>query len=105
MGFAIGTQKEKLEEKEINGHYQKVAVGCWFTAKGRVIPKMLKYEDKDGLRHTLNDIHVLRSEQKHYAGIFMQKYDCCVVTNGQMRNFLLLYHPGENTWDMVSPEA
>ena len=101
MGFALEAQKEKLQEREIKGQHHKVAVGCWFTAKGRAIPQMLKYEDEEGMRHTVEHIQVRKTEQKHFAGILMQRYDCCAVVNGVNREFLLLYHLGENTWDMV----
>ncbi len=101
MGFAIGTQKEKMQEHTIRGHYQKVAVGCWFTATGRSIPQKLKYEDEDGVRHVVDNIQVIKSDQKHYAGILAQRYDCSAIIHGINREFTLLYHPGENTWDMI----
>ena len=104
MGFAVGMEKEKLQEKEVRGRYVKVAVGCWFTSTGKAIPKMLKYEDEEGMRHLMNDIQVLKTEQKYYAGILSQKYVCSAVVDDQEQNFILLYHPGDSTWDMVLPD-
>ena len=104
MGFVVGTQEEKLHEKPVKGQYRKAAVSCWFTVKGRAIPQMLKFEDEEGFRHKIEHIRVLKSEQKCYAGIQMQRYDCEAEINGVMRAFTLLYHPGENTWDMVLRE-
>lgn len=101
MGFAMEPQEAKLQERAVKGQYRKVAVGCWFTSTGRAIPQMLKYEDEEGLRHRIEHIQVLKSDQKHYAGIFMQRYDCRAEFNGIRKEFLLLYHPGENVWDMV----
>lgn len=101
MGFGLGMETEKLQERAVNGRYMKVAVGCWFTSTGKAIPKMVKYEDEEKLQHTLNRIEVLKSDKKHYAGIYSQRYDCCVVEAGVRRYFTLLYHPGDNTWDMV----
>lgn len=101
MGFAIGMEEEKLQEKAVKGQYVKVAVGCWFTSTGKAIPKMLKYEDDAGMRHMMNEIQVLKTEQKYYAGILSQKYVCRAVVDGRGQEFILLYHPGENTWDMV----
>ena len=34
MGFAIGMEEEKLQEKSIRGTPQKVAADCWFTSNG-----------------------------------------------------------------------
>lgn len=104
MGFAMETQEEKLQEKAVKGRYREVAVGCWFTAKGRAIPQMLKYEDEEGFRHTIENIQVLKSEKKHYAGILMQRYACRTEINGIQQEFTLLYHPDMNTWEMVWPE-
>ena len=101
MGFAIGAQEEKRQEHAVRGHYQKVAVGCWFTSTGRAIPQKLKFEDEEGFRHMVDEIQVIKSDQKHYAGILAQRYDCRAVIYGMYRDFTLLYHPGENTWDMV----
>lgn len=104
MGFAIETQEAKRQERAVRGHYQKVAVGCWFTSTGRSIPQKLKFEDEEGIRHVVDNIQVIKSDQKHYAGILAQRYDCRAVIHGISREFILLYHPGENTWDMVLPD-
>lgn len=104
MGFAIGMTGEKLQEKAVKGHYQKVAVGCWFTSTGRAIPQMVKYEDEAGFRHMLSNIRVVESEQKYYAGVLSQKYICTSIIDERKQDFILLYHPVENTWDMVLPE-
>lgn len=104
MGFAIGMEEEKLQEKAIRGVPHKVAADCWFTSTGKMIPRMIKYEDADGVRHLLKDIEVLKSDKKYYAGILMHRYDCRAVVNNRMQNFILCYHPESNTWDMIVPE-
>lgn len=101
MGFAMEAQEERLQEKAVEGQYREVAIDCWFTAKGRVFPQMLKYEDDEGLRHKIEHIRVLKTEKKHYAGILTHRYDCCAEINGVLREFILLYHPDKNTWEMV----
>lgn len=101
MGFMVGTQSEKLQEKTVNGHLKKVAVDCWFTSEGRTMPRFVKYEDEDGCRQILNDIEVIKSNQKLYAGITVQRYDCRAIDAGKVKEFVLLFHPGKNTWDMV----
>lgn len=103
MGFVVTSQEEKKQEAGIRGHYRKVAVGCWFTSTGRAIPKMVRYEDDEGIRHIMEHIQVLKTDQKHYAGIRLQRYDCRTTINGIQIDFILLYHPAENLWDMVLP--
>lgn len=101
MRFGIGEEREIVQERPFQGQWQKVAVGCWFTSTGKAIPKMIKYEDKDGVRHLLCDIHILKSEQRFYAGILSRRYQCSAVIDGMMKNFDLIYHPADNTWDMI----
>lgn len=101
MAFGNGMEEEKLQEKAIAGRYQKVAVGCWFTSTGRGIPKLVKYEDEAGFRHTLDHIQVIRTEQKYYGGILSRKYVCSAVVGERKQDFILLYYPVENTWDMI----
>lgn len=101
MGYVAEIDGERLDEPAIRGRYHKVAVDCWFTSQGKSIPHRLKYQDQDGVVHMLPEIRILRSERKYYAGILLQKYDCSAIVEGRQQNFLLLYHPGENRWDMV----
>lgn len=105
MGFVIETVKEKPQERAVNGCYWKAAVGCWFTSTGRAIPMLVKYEDEDGIRHMLKDIHVRKTEQKYYAGILSRRYECTVTVGGQKHDFTLLYHPETGIWDLVLPET
>ena len=53
MGFTVEAGKEKKEEHAVSGKYQKVAVDCWFTSTGRVMPKLIKYMDEEGCLQTL----------------------------------------------------
>ena len=62
MGFAVGMEEEKLQEKAIRGVPHKVAADCWFTSTGKMIPRMIKYEDADGVRHLLKEIEVIKSD-------------------------------------------
>ncbi len=97
MGFAVGMEKERLQEKAVRGRYVKVAVGCWFTSTGKAIPKVLKYEDEEGMRHLMNDIQVLKTEQKYYAWILRHKYVCQAVLGTRSEEFVLLYFPVEHS--------
>lgn len=101
MGFTVGSGKEKMQEKAVQGHFHKVAVGCWFTASGKGIPQLLKYEDGEGCLKMIKDICVLKSEQKYYAGVLSRKYWCRAVFEGREKDFTLLYYPESNSWDMV----
>lgn len=102
MGFIAGSGTEILEERGIRGRRQKVAVDCWFTSTGRVIPRMVKYEDEEGCLQVLRDIRITGQEQKKYAGIYCQRFDCETAVEGRKYEFTLLFHCREHTWDMVT---
>ena len=104
MGFVVSSGTEILEEKGIQGCWQKVAVDCWFTSTGRAIPRMVKYEDQDGCLQVLRDIQVIKQDQKNYAGIYCQRFDCRTQLEGRQYDFILLFHANEHTWDMVIRE-
>lgn len=104
MGFVMEQMEEQLKGKELAGKRYSVAVSCWFTDKGRVIPRYVQYEDEQGESHLLQRIAIKTTEQKYYAGIPLLKFDCSVVIEGQEYPFILLYHPKENSWEMLLPE-
>lgn len=86
------------------GRYRTVAVDCWFTATGKAIPRMIKYQDDEGCIHLLKELQVHQSDRRQSLGILVQSYECSVAIGGVRRHFTLLYHPGENTWDMALHE-
>lgn len=104
MGFVVEAKKEFGEERAVRGHYKKVAVGCWFTSTGRGIPQLVKYEDEEGCIRTLSNIQVFKTDQKNYAGIRTQRFDCSAIVDGREQLFTLLYHLENNLWDLVLPE-
>ncbi|HIS32080.1 MAG TPA: hypothetical protein IAB44_11120 [Candidatus Limivivens intestinipullorum] len=101
MSFLLEGQEERLQERRVAGKYRKAAVSCWFTSKGRSIPQLVKYEDEEGRIRCIRQIRLLKAEEKYFAGIRMKRYDCCSQEDGIRRNFILLYHVEEGTWDLV----
>ena len=101
MLYAMDTGKEKTHERAIEGKYLKAAVECWFTSSGRTIPQRLKYEDDDGILHTLDKIRLIRMEQKHYAGVYLKRYDCCAMVEERMQGFTLVFNPESGVWKIV----
>lgn len=104
MAFAQGPVEEKLQDREVRGRQKRVAVDCWFTSTGRTMPHMMKFENEEGCRQVVDHIHVVKQEQKHYAGIYCHRFDCKALVNGVEREFTLLFHPKEHLWDLVLPD-
>ena len=99
MGFSLEQQNEILQEKTVIGQYHKVA------ASGRSIPKIVKYEETDGSLRTLNDIHIIKSEQKYYSGVLSRKYVCRSIVDWIETEFILFYHPESGIWHMVTADS
>ena len=76
MSMGIGTNTQNPDEGELKRDLEKIACGVWFTSTGSVMPKLVKYQDDEGLLHTISQIHVLIQEKKYYCGIPIQEYRC-----------------------------
>ncbi len=104
MGFSLEPQREKLQERRAQGSFRNVAVMCWFTSSGKAIPKLIKYEDENGVRHTVNHIEIISYDKKFYAGIDALKYKCRAEFTGIMKEFILMFHPDGTIWEMAISE-
>ncbi len=105
MGFCAGSEGNISDERGRSGRRQRVAVDCWFTATGRTMPRMVKYEDEDGCLQTLRDIYIVKQDQSHYVGIYCQQFYCRAVVDGKARDFILFFHSKNHTWDMMVPDS
>lgn len=98
MSMGIGINTQKPDEGKLKGELEAVACGVWFTSKGRILPKLVKYQDKEGCLHTISQIRVITTEKKYYCGIPLQEYRCSTILNGREYYFRLYYYPEENCW-------
>ena len=101
MSFAIKRNIEKLQEKSLSGTQREAAVDCWFTATGRGMPRLVKMKDDAGALLTLENIRVLKTEQKFYGGILARKCWCETVADDYKIEFILLFYPEENRWKVM----
>ena len=53
MGMGIGTNAQNPDQGELTRKLEEIACGAWFTSKGTTIPKMVKYQDEEGLIHSI----------------------------------------------------
>ena len=78
----------------------EVACGVWFTSTGTAMPKMIKYEDDEGMICSVGQIHVQTREKKYYCGIPIHEYRCSTVAQGKEYLFRLYYYAEENQWKL-----
>ena len=82
MGMGIGINTERPDEGRIKGFQEPVACYVWFTSTGKVMPKRLKYQRKDGSIGQIDHIHVMTSQHKNYCGIPTIEYECnCMIAD------------------------
>lgn len=98
MAFGIGINSIKADAGSVRGTQQKIACECWFTSTGRIMPLMLKIEDKNGEIRTIRDITVHSQEKKRYAGVPSIEYDCTLAFCGRCIRAWLIYYPAESRW-------
>lgn len=98
MAFETGMNMELPDEGKIKGRQEEVACSCWFTSKGRTIPKMVKFQDAEGGLHELNSIRVAYTQKKRYCGIPALEYACDTVIEGKKWSFKLIFYIEECRW-------
>ncbi len=105
MNMGIGINDAASDEGALTGHQEPVACFVWFTAKGRILPKMLKYQEADGTLRTLGPIRVHAAERKNYCGIPTIRYTCSAQVEGKETAFTLLYYMERQEWKLLlAPE-
>jgi len=101
MGFRLGDIAEKTENGTLRGIQREIACECWFTSKGKTIPKIIKVMDEEGMLHTIRDIQVLTSEEKTYSGIKTVEHLCRINLGGRLETVKLVFTKESCKWVIV----
>lgn len=101
MSMGIGINAAPPDAGVIAGELRPVACGVWFTSAGAVMPKLLKFEDEQGVIQTMEHVHVITSEKKRYCGIPVMEYRCSAEFGGMLCTFELLYYMERQEWKML----
>ena len=100
MGMGIGINTQQADEGAIKRKMEEIACGVWFTCRGAAIPKLIKYQDEEGMIHSISPIQVLSKEKKYYCGIPIQEYRCRTVSRDREYLFRLYYYMETNCWKL-----
>lgn len=102
MAFGTGMRLPyRGDEGAERGLLREAAVKCWFTAGGRAIPLSMKIREADGTIRTVDEIGVLHSEKKFYAGIPVWEYHCAADLGAGARNCVLRFYPERCMWRIL----
>jgi hypothetical protein len=89
----------------IKGVQREIACGCWFTSQGKSIPKLIKVMDEEGKLHIIDQVEVLYSEEKNYAGIPTVEHVCKLILGEREATVKLIYAKDSCRWTIVSGAA
>lgn len=98
MSMGIGINAQHPDQGELKRNLEEIACGAWFTSKGAVLPKLIKYQDSEGMIHSISQIQVLTREERYYCGIPIQEYRCSTVSENREYFFRLYYYPKTSCW-------
>lgn len=100
MSMGIGINTRNPDEGELKRDLEEIACMVWFTSKGAAMPKLVKYQDKEGMIRSITPIQVLTHEKKFFCGIPIQEYRCSTVWRDQEYLFRLYYYMETNCWKL-----
>lgn len=101
MGMGIGINDTAPDEGKIKGKQEPVACSVWFTSKGKIMPKMMKYQESDGEIVTVYRIHVISSSKKNYCGIPTIEFECESTIGRYSTKFHLYYYIERQEWKVI----
>lgn len=101
MGFRLGDIIDKTERGTLRGIQREIACECWFTSKGKTIPKIIKVMDEEGMLHTIYDVQLLTSEEKTYSGIQTVEHLCKIRLGDHMETVKLVFTKESCKWVIV----
>lgn len=102
MAFGTETYTERPDAGKLPGKKQNLAVDCWFTSKGKTIPRMFKYQDEEGILHSVSGLRILCQEEKYYCGVPTLEYLCEVIQDQYRTQVKLIFLLEEHRW-MLCP--
>lgn len=101
MGFQLGDIAERTEHGALRGIQREIACECWFTSKGKTIPKIIKVMDKEGMLHTIREIQLLTAEEKTYSGVRTVEHLCRINLGGRIETVKLVFTKETCKWALV----
>ena len=76
----------------------EVAVDCWFTSAGRMMPLRMKCREGDKILK-VEPITVLKVEENRYAGVLVHVFHCKArLQSGVNQEFSLLFYVEQCRW-------
>lgn len=91
------TSEETMRRKEM-----KIACECWFTSKGDMQPLMFKYQDDEGVIHTIKEVQVHSRREVDLVASPYTEFDVSVNCQGIYIKAKLVFYKKDCRWVMVT---
>lgn len=101
MGFYLGDIMETTEAGPLKGIQREIACDCWFTSRGRSIPRLIRVMDEEGVLHTIPINRVLTSETKNYSGIRTTEHICQITLGERLETVKLVFTNESCRWNII----
>ena len=101
MGMGIGINVQTPDFGPVKGHQEDIACGVWFTSQGHTMPKLIKYQDEEGMMHIIDNIHVQYASKKNFCGIPSIEYRCTTSDGDRQYAFRLIFYIEKCQWKMI----
>ena len=101
MGFHLGDIADQTQHGILHGIQREIACECWFTSRGKSIPKLIKIMDEEGVLYTIKEIQVLTREEKNYSGIKTVEHICRINLGGRRETVKLVFTKENCKWAIV----
>lgn len=85
----------------MKGMQREIACDCWFTSRGRSIPRLIKVMDEEGVLHTIPVSRVLTSETKNYSGVRTTEHICQIPMGERMETVKLIFTNESCRWNII----
>ena len=100
MAFGIGINTAAPDYGNLKGKQLKVACDCWFSISGDMVPRLIRFEDEEGNRHSISEIQVLYSERRNFNGIPSVYYRCNIIFRNMKFEVSLIFFIERCQWVM-----
>ena len=96
------TENRRTSERAMRRKEMEIACKCWFTSKGDMHPLMFKYQDDEGVIHTITEIQVHSRKEIDLIASPCTEFDVSVNCQGIYIKAKLIFYKKDCRWVMVA---
>lgn len=95
------TQSDIKDHGELHGKRIPVAVECWFTAKGVMMPLKFKIRNEDESLTLIEIKKILYQDSGIFSGEKARIFNCSVINNSRIMTIKLIFYLEHCSWFVI----